>query len=157
MFFDVGGSMDWHIHQAEELFSAARAEFKHMEHYYFHNCPYEFVWRNNARRWSERVDTWDVLHTYPADYKVVFVGDASMSPYEITVPGGAVEHMNDEAGAIWLNRITEIYESVVWLNPTQQKFWDVTPSTQMIRQLVSGRMYSLTLDGIDTAMRELMR
>jgi len=157
MFFDVGGSMDWHVHQAEELFSAARAEFKHMEHYYFHNCPYEFVWRNNARRWSERVDTWDVLHTYPADYKVVFVGDASMSPYEITVPGGAVEHMNDEPGAVWLNRITDIYESAVWLNPTQQKFWEVTPSTQMIRQLFSGRMYTLTLDGIDAAMRELMR
>jgi len=157
MFFDVGGSMDWHIKQAEELFSAARAEFKHMEHYYFHNCLYEYVWRDNGRRWSERVDTWDVLHTYPADYKVVFIGDASMSPYEITVPGGAVEHMNQEPGALWLTRITEIYESAIWLNPTQQKFWETTPSTQMIRQLFSDRMFPLNLEGIDAAMRELMR
>jgi len=157
MFFDVGGSMDWHVHQAEELFSAARAEFKHMEHYYFHNCLYEYVWRENKRRWSERIDTWDVLHTYPADYKVIFVGDASMSPYEITMPGGAVEHMNEEPGAQWLARLAGIHESVVWLNPTQQRFWEATPSIQMIRQLVSGRMYSLTLDGIDAAMRELMR
>jgi uncharacterized protein with von Willebrand factor type A (vWA) domain len=157
MFFDIGGSMDWHVKAAEELFSAARAEFKHMEHYYFHNCVYEFVWRENVRRWSERVDTWDVLHTYPADYKVIFVGDASMSPYEITVPGGSVEHMNDEPGALWMSRLTQIYESVVWLNPVQQKYWDMAPSITMMRQLVEGRMYPLTLEGLDAAMKELMR
>jgi uncharacterized protein with von Willebrand factor type A (vWA) domain len=157
MFFDIGGSMDWHVKAAEELFSAARAEFKHMEHYYFHNCVYEFVWRENVRRWSERVDTWDVLHTYPADYKVIFVGDASMSPYEITVPGGSVEHMNDEPGALWMSRLTQIYESVVWLNPVQEKYWDMAPSITMMRQLVEGRMYPLTLEGLDAAMKELMR
>ncbi len=157
MFFDIGGSMDWHIKIAEELFSAARAEFKHMEHYYFHNCLYELVWRDNSRRWTERMDTWDVLHTYPSDYKVVFVGDASMSPYEITVAGGSVEHMNPEAGALWLSRVTDIYESVVWLNPVKQDYWEMTPSIQMVRQLVSDRMFPLTLEGIDGAMRELMR
>ncbi|MGI9382403.1 MAG: vWA domain-containing protein [Methyloligellaceae bacterium] len=157
MFFDVGGSMDWHIKTAQELFSAASAEFKHMEHYYFHNCLYEFVWRQNARRWSERIDTWDVLHTYPADYKVIFVGDASMSPYEITVAGGSVEHMNEEAGAIWLDRVTNIYESAVWLNPVKSRYWDMTPSVKMVRQLFSERMFPLTLEGIDGAMRELMR
>lgn len=157
MFFDIGGSMDWHVKAAEELFSAARSEFKHMEHYYFHNCMYEFVWRENVRRWSERVDTWDVLHTYPSDYKVIFVGDASMSPYEITVPGGSVEHMNEEPGVVWMNRLTQIYENVVWLNPAPEKYWELTPSISMIRQLVEGRMFPLTLDGLDAAMRELMR
>ncbi len=157
MFFDVGGSMDWHIKLAEELFSAARAEFKHMEHYYFHNCLYEFVWKNNQRRWTERIDTWDVLHTYPADYKVIFVGDASMSPYEITIAGGSVEHMNQEAGALWLNRVSDLYESVIWLNPVAQKHWDYMPSLQMIRQLMKDRMFPLTIEGIDSAMRELMR
>ena len=157
MFFDVGGSMDWHIKTAQELFSAARAEFKHMEHYYFHNCLYEYVWRQNARRWSERIDTWDVLHTYPSDYKVIFVGDASMSPYEITVAGGSVEHMNEEAGAIWLDRVTGIYESAVWLNPVKARHWELTPSIKMVQQLFSDRMFPLTLEGIDGAMRELMR
>ena len=157
MFFDVGGSMDWHIKTAQELFSAARAEFKHMEHYYFHNCLYEYVWRQNARRWSERIDTWDVLHTYPSDYKVIFVGDASMSPYEITVAGGSVEHMNEEAGAIWLDRVTNIYESAVWLNPVKARHWELTPSIKMVQQLFSDRMFPLTLEGIDGAMRELMR
>ncbi len=157
MFFDIGGSMDWHVKAAEELFSAARSEFKHMEHYYFHNCLYEFVWRENARRWSERLDTWDILHTYPSDYKVLFVGDASMSPYEITVPGGSVEHMNEEPGSLWMSRLTQIYESVVWLNPVQQKYWDMTPSITMMRQLVEDRMFPLTLEGLDGAMKELMR
>ena len=157
MFFDVGGSMDWHIKTAQELFSAARAEFKHMEHYYFHNCLYEYVWRQNARRWSERIDTWDVLHTYPSDYKVIFVGDASMSPYEITVAGGSVEHINEEAGAIWLDRVTNIYESAVWLNPVKARHWELTPSIKMVQQLFSDRMFPLTLEGIDGAMRELMR
>jgi uncharacterized protein with von Willebrand factor type A (vWA) domain len=149
--------MDWHVREAEELFSAARTEFKHMEHYYFHNCLYEFVWRENARRWSERVDTWDVLHTYPSDYKVIFVGDASMSPYEITVPGGSVEHMNEEPGTLWMRRLTDIYENVVWLNPVERRFWDMTPSITMMRQLLEDRMFALTPEGIDAAMRELMR
>lgn len=157
MFFDVGGSMDWHIKGMEELFSAARAEFKHLEYYYFHNCLYEFIWRENARRWAERIETWDVLHTYPADYKVIFVGDASMSPYEIAVPGGSVEHMNDEPGAVWLGRLTDIYESAVWLNPVPEEYWEMTQSIGMIRQLVEGRMFPLTLGGMDGAMKELMR
>lgn len=157
MFFDVGGSMDWHIRTAEELFSAARTEFKHLEYFYFHNCLYEAVWRDNARRWTEKTKTWDVLHTYPADYKVIFVGDASMSPYEITHVGGAVEHMNDEAGAAWLRRLTGIYTHCVWLNPVPQEHWEWTPSIRMIKQLMEGRMYPMTLEGLDAAMRELMR
>jgi len=157
MFFDVGGSMDWHVALAEELFSAARSEFKHLEYYYFHNCLYERVWRNNARRWTETIPTWQVLHTYGADYKVVFVGDASMSPYEITHVGGAVEHMNDEAGALWLQRVTEIYKHAVWLNPVPEAHWDYTPSIGIVRRLMDGRMYPMTLGGLDSAMRELMR
>ncbi|MEL7028992.1 MAG: VWA domain-containing protein [Pseudomonadota bacterium] len=157
IFFDVGGSMDPYIRVCEELFSAARSEFKHMEYFYFHNCLYEYVWKDNRRRWSERVKTWDILHTYPHDYKVIFVGDASMSPYEITVPGGAVEHMNEEAGAVWMLRLTQIYESVVWLNPTQEGYWGYTASIDLLRQLMGDRMYPLTLDGIDRAMSELKR
>lgn len=157
MFFDVGGSMDWHIQRAQELFSAARLEFKHLEYFYFHNCLYDFVWKENARRWTDRKNTWDVLHTYGSDYKVIFIGDASMSPYEITYPGGSVEYMNEEPGAQWINRVTDIYENVVWLNPVPEKHWGHTPSIQMINQLVSDRMYPLTVEGIDLAMRELMR
>jgi uncharacterized protein with von Willebrand factor type A (vWA) domain len=157
MFFDVGGSMDWHVKVAEELFSAARAEFKHLEYYYFHNCLYEFVWKNNARRWTERTPTWDVLHTYPSDYKVIFVGDASMSPYEITVPGGSVEHMNEEAGATWLRRVADIYEDCVWINPVAQDNWRWTPTIQAVSDIFDNRMYPMTLDGLDRAMRELMR
>ena len=157
LFFDVGGSMDWHIKISEELFSAARSEFKHMESFYFHNCLYESVWRNNARRHSERIPTWDVLHTYPADYKVIFVGDASMSPYEIVMAGGSVEHWNEEPGAAWLERLTHIYKSAVWLNPVAEHIWSYTPSTEMIGQLMAGRMFPLTLEGIDGAMKELMR
>jgi uncharacterized protein with von Willebrand factor type A (vWA) domain len=157
MFFDVGGSMDWHVKTAEELFSAARSEFKHLEYFYFHNCLYEDVWQDNARRWSDKTSTWDVLHTFPADYKVIFVGDASMSPYEISMPGGAVEHMNEEAGATWLSRVTDIYEHVVWLNPVPREHWDWTPSIAMIRRLMGNRMYPLTLEGLDAAIRELMR
>jgi hypothetical protein len=157
MFFDVGGSMDWHIKIAEELFSAARGEFKHLEYFYFHNCLYEAVWRDNARRWTDTTPTWQVLHTYPADYKVIFVGDASMSPYEITHVGGAVEHMNEEAGAAWLQRLTGLYEHCVWLNPILESHWGWTPSIGMVRSLVSGRMFPLTLQGLDSAMRELMR
>jgi uncharacterized protein len=157
MFFDVGGSMDWHVKGAEELFSAARSEFKHLEYYYFHNCLYEEVWKKNARRESERVSTWDVLHTYPPDYKVIFIGDASMSPYEITHAGGAVEHMNPEPGALWLNRITETYKHCVWLNPVADNHWTWTPSIAMISGLMEGRMYPMTLEGLDRAMGELMR
>jgi uncharacterized protein with von Willebrand factor type A (vWA) domain len=157
LFFDVGGSMDGHIRTCEELFSAARTEFKHMEYFYFHNCLYEFVWKNNRRRHTERLDTWQVLHTYPHDYKVIFVGDASMSPYEIAYPGGSVEHMNPEPGALWLQRTLGVYEHAVWLNPTPEHYWDYTPSTQMIRQLFGNRMYPLTLEGLDAAIRELVR
>ena len=157
LFFDVGGSMDWHIAQTEELFSAARAEFKTMEHFYFHNCLYEGVWKNNARRWQERTPTWDVLHTYPADYKVIFVGDASMSPYEVVVPGGSVEHMNEEAGAVWLQRVLDIYDHAVWLNPVPEDRWRYTQSIGMIRQIMAERMFPLTLDGLDRAIAELKR
>jgi uncharacterized protein len=157
LFFDVGGSMDWHIKATEELFSAARSEFKHMEHFYFHNCPYEKVWKENRRRFDHTVPTWDVLHTYPHDYKVIFVGDAAMSPYEIMAPGGSVEHYNEETGASWMERVTRTYPSCVWLNPVAEKEWDYTPSIRMMRQLVGERMYPLTLDGLDRAMRELVR
>jgi uncharacterized protein with von Willebrand factor type A (vWA) domain len=157
LFFDVGGSMDWHVKICEELFSAARSEFKHMEYFYFHNCLYEHVWRDNVRRHIDRMPTWDVLHTYPADYKVIFVGDAAMSPYEIAIPGGSVEHWNDEAGAVWLRRVIDIYKSAVWLNPVPAHLWSYTASVGTVQQLIEGRMFPLTLEGIDAAMRELMR
>ncbi|HEY2444936.1 MAG TPA: VWA domain-containing protein [Rhizomicrobium sp.] len=157
LFFDIGGSMDAHIRLCEELFSAARSEFKHMEFFYFHNCLYEALWKDNRRRHNEKSSTWDVLHKFPHDYKVIFVGDATMSPYEITYPGGSVEHWNEEAGAVWLDRVVQIYEHVVWLNPVPVKHWDYTPSVALIRQLLSDRMYPLTLAGLDNAMRELNR
>jgi uncharacterized protein with von Willebrand factor type A (vWA) domain len=155
--FDIGGSMDWHIKITEELFSAARTEFKHLEHFYFHNCLYEKVWRENRRRFQETTPTFDVLHKYPHDYKVVIVGDASMSPYEITTPGGSVEHFNEEAGSVWLERITRTYPAAVWLNPVPEEQWDYTYSIKMVRQLMGNRMYPLTLAGLDKAMRELVR
>jgi uncharacterized protein len=157
LFFDVGGSMDWHIKATEELFSAARSEFKHMEHFYFHNCLYERVWKENRRRFEDTTPTWDVLHTYPHDYKVIVVGDASMSPYEIMAPGGSVEHFNEETGAIWMERVARTYPACVWLNPVAEKDWDYTQSIRIMRQLMGGRMYPLTLDGLDKAMRELVR
>ena len=157
MFFDIGGSMDDHVKEVEELFSAARGEFKHLEYFYFHNCLYEGVWKDNARRWSDKTPTMQVLNTFPADYKVIFVGDAAMSPYELTVAGGSVEHMNEEPGALWLKRVTGIYKHAVWLNPVPEAHWDWTPSTQMIRRLFSNRMYALTLEGLDAMTRELMR
>jgi len=157
VFFDIGGSMDWHIKATEELFSAARTEFKHLAHFYFHNCLYERVWKENRRRQTETTPTWDVLHTYPHDYKVIFVGDASMSPYEITSPGGSVEHFNDEAGAVWMERLTRTYPACVWLNPVPEGQWGYTHSIGVMRQLMGGRMYPLTLDGLDRAMRELVR
>jgi uncharacterized protein with von Willebrand factor type A (vWA) domain len=157
IFFDIGGSMDAHIKLCEELFSAARTEFKHMEYFYFHNCVYEGVWKDNRRRHQEQMNTWDVLHKYPHDYKVIFVGDATMSPYEITYPGGSVEHWNEEAGALWIQRITNIYENVIWLNPVPEKHWNYTPSIEIINQIISDRMFPLTIDGLDKAMRELSR
>ncbi len=157
LFFDVGGSMDWHVKAPEELFSAARSEFKHMEHFYFHNCLYEKVWKENRRRFDDTTPTWDVLHTYPHDYKVIFVGDASMSPYEIMAPGGSVEHFNEETGATWIERVARTYPACVWLNPVAEKDWDYTQSIRMMRQLMGGRMCPLTLEGLDKAMRELVR
>ncbi|MBS0490267.1 MULTISPECIES: VWA domain-containing protein [unclassified Phenylobacterium] len=157
IFFDIGGSMDSHIKVCEELFSAARSEFKNMEFYYFHNCLYESVWKDNRRRHTEKLNTWDILHKYSSDYKVIFVGDATMSPYEITYPGGSVEHWNEEAGAIWMDRVAQIYEHVVWLNPTAERHWDYTPSIEVMKQLVNDRMFPLTIEGLDKAMRELAR
>jgi uncharacterized protein with von Willebrand factor type A (vWA) domain len=157
LFFDIGGSMDWHISQVEELFSAARSEFKHMEHFYFHNCIYEGVWKSNSRRRTDKTLTWDVLHTYGNDYKVIIVGDASMSPYEIAIAGGSVEHNNPEPGSLWLQRIAQTYPRTIWLNPVPQNQWQWTQSITMIRQLLSDRMYPLTIEGLEEAMRELSR
>lgn len=157
MFFDVGGSMDDHIRVVEELFSAARMEFRQMEYFYFHNCLYEGVWKDNRRRHSEVIPTLDVIHKYGSDYKVVFVGDASMSPYEIAYPGGSVEHWNKEAGAVWIERVTRQWPNAVWINPVPPKQWGHTHSIQMIRDLFSDRMYPLTLAGLDAATRELSR
>ncbi|MEA1830829.1 VWA domain-containing protein [Methylobacterium durans] len=157
LFLDVGGSMDWHVELAEELFSAARSEFKHFAHFYFHNCPYEAVWTENARRHDERTSLLDVIRTYPADYRVVFVGDASMSPYEIAMPGGSVEHWNEEAGAVWLQRVLDHFPKAVWLNPVPKEQWAYTQSIAMIRRIVSERMFPLTLEGLDEAMRALVR
>ena len=157
LFFDIGGSMDWHIKATEELFSAARTEFKHLEYFYFHNFLYERVWKDNRRRTTERMATWDVLHKYPHDYKVIFIGDATMSPYEIAYPGGSVEHSNPEAGAVWIRRVFEIYKDAVWINPQPQSMWDYHESIRMTRDLIGDRMYPLTLDGLDHAMRQLSK
>ncbi len=157
LFFDIGGSMDSYIKLCEELFSAAKTEFKHMDFFYFHNCLYESVWKDNKRRHNEKTATWDVLHKYGNDYKIIFIGDATMSPYEITYPGGSVEHWNEEAGATWIQRVAEIYPHVVWLNPVAEKHWEYTPSIQLVKQLMNERMFPLTLDGLDRAMRELNR
>jgi hypothetical protein len=157
LFLDVGGSMNDFVRTTEELFSAARSEFKHLEYYYFHNCPYEAVWRDNRRRWDRTTPTWEVLHTYPPDYRLIFVGDASMAPYEISHAGGSVEHWNDEPGGAWLQRLLAAYGRAAWLNPTPERFWGYTPSIQMVRDLMEGRMYPLTLEGLDRAMRDLSR
>ncbi len=158
LFLDIGGSMDSHVKLCEELFSAARAEFKHMDFFYFHNCLYESVWKDNRRRHDEKTSTWDVLHKFPHDYRIVFVGDATMSPYEITYPGGSVEHWNEEPGAMWLQRVSDIYERLVWLNPTPKAHWDHTPSIQLVREIIGpNRMFPLTIEGLDGAMRELSR
>ena len=155
LFLDVGGSMDDHIRVVEELFSAARAEFKHLDHYYFHNCLYEGVWRNNTRRWDAQTPTWDVLHTYGSDYKCIFVGDASMSPYEVLYPGGANEHWNPETGEAWLRRACEQWPDHLWINPVPEKHWSYTQSIGLIGQVFENRMVPMTLDGIDRGMRLL--
>ncbi|KAJ55635.1 von Willebrand factor A [Actibacterium mucosum KCTC 23349] len=157
LLLDVGGSMDPHIKLVEELFSAARAEFKHLEYYYFHNCVYEGLWRDNSRRWNAQTPTWEVLNTYGRDYKCIFVGDASMSPYEIAVPGGGNEHWNEEAGAVWLQRFTEAWPDHLWLNPLPERHWGYTQSVHMIQQIFVDRMVPMTLDGIDRGMRLLGR
>ncbi|GGE77610.1 vWA domain-containing protein [Sphingomonas prati] len=157
LFLDIGGSMDGHVKLCEELFSAATAEFKHLEFFYFHNCIYEGVWKDNSRRFTERTPTWDILHRFGHDYKLVIVGDAAMSPYEIQVPGGSVEHMNEEAGATWIERLTRVYPSAAWLNPAPRQHWDYSQSTAILRNLMGDRMYPLTLAGLDDAMRALTR
>ncbi len=157
LFLDVGGSMDPHIKVVEELFSAARAEFKHLEYYYFHNCLYEGVWRDNRRRWDAQTPTDEVLHTYGADYKCIFVGDASMSPYEVAYPGGANEHWNAEAGQVWLERARQQWPDNLWINPVPEKHWPYTQSIQMIRKIFDDRMVPMTLAGIEAGMKELGR
>lgn len=157
LFLDVGGSMDPFIKLCEELFSAATAEFKNLEFFYFHNCLYEGVWKDNRRRFSERTPTWEVLHKFPHDYKLIFVGDAAMSPYEISHPGGSVEHFNEEAGAVWMQRMVNTYPAAVWLNPTPEAHWGYSQSTKIMKELIKDRMFPLTLEGLDDAMRELVR
>ena len=155
LFLDVGGSMDDHVRICEELFSAARGEFKHLEHFYFHNFVYESVWKDNRRRHAERIPTLEVMRTYGADYKLIFVGDATMSPYEIVQPGGSIEHWNDEPGAAWIKRLLASYPKHAWLNPEPLERWEWTPSVQITRKLVEDRMYPLTLEGLDRAMKAL--
>ena len=155
LFFDIGGSMDDHIRVCEELFSAARHEFKHLEYYYFHNCLYESVWKDNERRFSDRIPTYDLLHKFNKDYRVIFVGDASMSPYEIISQGGSVEHWNEEAGMTWMRRVRDQFPTTVWLNPVPEEYWKYTQSIALIKELMGDAMYPLTLDGITRAMRTL--
>jgi uncharacterized protein with von Willebrand factor type A (vWA) domain len=157
IFFDIGGSMDDHVRVCEQLFSAVRTEFKHLEYFYFHNFLYERVWKDNRRRATEKMATWDVLHTYPHDYKVIFVGDATMSPYEITYPGGSVEHSNEEPGALWLQRALSVYSQAIWLNPQPEAVWNYHESIAITRELMGGRMFPLTLDGLERGMRLLSR
>lgn len=157
MLLDVGGTMDDHIKRTEELFSAAKSEFKHMEFYYFHNCVYDFVWKNNRRRHAERFMTWDIIRKYNSDYRLIFVGDATMSPYEVLQPGGSVEYNNEEPGAVWLQRLTERFGKFAWLNPEPEGVWEYRQSIAVIRQLMGQRMYPVTLTGLEAAMRALGR
>ena len=157
LLMDVGGSMNVHVKTCEELFSAARSEFKDLEYFYFHNCVYEGLWKDNDRRHTERMETWDVIHTYPADYKLIFVGDASMSPYEVAYPGGSVEHWNEEPGGVWMSRLLNVYSSAIWLNPEPESNWVNTQSNRMIQELLGERMYPLTLAGLETGMKYLAR
>ncbi len=157
MFFDVGGSMDPHVKVVEELFSAARAEFKHLEYFYFHNCLYEGVWRDNRRRWDARTPTAELLRTYGPDWKCIFVGDATMSPYEVLQPGGANEHWNPESGQVWLQRARQQWPAHLWINPTPERFWEQTQSLRLIRQIFEGRMVPMTLEGLTRGIKELGR
>lgn len=158
LLMDVGGSMDPHVKVMEELFSAARSEIKNLEYYYFHNCPYEGLWKDNRRRRADVIPTWDVLHKYPSEYKVIIVGDATMSPYEITYAGGSVEHWNEEPGGLWIQRLVEQYPNFAWLNPVKSGAWEYTGSIQLIRELIGpDRMFEMTLEGLDGAMKELGR
>jgi uncharacterized protein len=157
MLLDVGGTMDDHIKQTEELFSAAKTELKHLEFYYFHNCVYDFVWKNNRRRHAERFSTWDIIRKYNSDYRLIFVGDATMSPYEILQPGGSVEYNNEEAGAVWLRRLAERFPKFAWLNPEPEGVWEYRQSIAVIKQVLENRMYPVTLAGLERAMRELSK
>lgn len=157
MLLDVGGSMDDHINRVEELFSAARSEFRHLEVFYFHNCPYESLWRNNSRRQSERFETWDILRTYNEDWRLIIVGDATMSPYEILHPGGSVEHHNVETGAAWLQRLLENWPHAAWLNPEPEGYWPYRQSIAIIKNIMQDRMYSVTVSGLEQAMRDLSK
>ena len=155
LFFDVGGSMDDHVRVCEELFSACRSEFKHLEYFYFHNCVYETVWRDSRRRHRERVELVDLMHTYGPDYKLIFVGDATMSPYEIVHPHGSIEHMNPEPGAVWLRRMLDTWPAATWLNPVPERAWPYRKSIELIRKICADRMYPMTLGGLERAMRQL--
>ena len=157
LFLDIGGSMDAHVKICEQLFSATRTEFKHMESFYFHNFIYDSVWKDNRRRMTQRIPTWEVLNKYAQDYKVVFVGDATMAPYEITHAGGSVEHWNEEPGAVWMLRFTALYDKLVWINPTPQETWEYSTSVGMTAQLVNGAMYPLTIRGLEEGMAALTR
>jgi len=156
-FFDIGGSMDAHVKICEELFSATRTEFKHLESFYFHNFIYESVWKDNRRRMNERMPTFEILNKYAHDYKVVFVGDATMAPYEITHAGGSVEHWNEEPGAVWINRFATLYDKLIWINPTPQETWEYSNSVAMTRELVNGKMYPLTIRGLEEGMSALTK
>ncbi len=157
LLLDIGGSMDDHVKLCEELFSAAKSEFKHLEHYYFHNCLYDYVWRDNRRRHAERTRTVDLMHKYGQDYKLIFVGDATMSPYEILQPGGSVEYSNEEAGAVWMRRILDVYPKSVWLNPEPEQLWPYRQSVGILREIMGGRMYPTTMEGLERAMRTLSK
>ncbi len=157
MFLDIGGSMDDHVKLCEELFSAAKTEFKHLEYFYFHNCPYDYVWKDNHRRHAERTRTFDIMHKYGHDYKLVFVGDATMSPYEILQPGGSIEYSNDEAGALWMKRLLDVYPKAVWLNPEPEEIWPYRQSVGILKEIMGGRMYSTTIGGLERAMRTLVK
>jgi len=157
LLMDVGGTMDEHIQRVEELFSATKTEFKHLEFYYFHNCVYDFMWKNNRRRYAEKFETWDIIRKYNKDYKLIFVGDATMSPYEILQPGGSVEYNNEEAGAEWLQRLTHAFPKFAWINPEPQGVWEYRQSISVVQQLMSNRMYPLTLKGLEEAMRHLSK
>jgi uncharacterized protein len=157
LFLDIGGSMDDHVKLCEELFSAAKTEFKHLEYFYFHNCLYDFVWKDNRRRHAERTRTLDILHKYGHDYKVIFVGDATMSPYEILQPGGSIEYHNEEAGAVWMRRMLDVYPKAVWLNPEPEQLWPYRQSIAVLREIMGGRMYPTTIEGLERAMRYLSK